>query len=68
MPQGWRDCQSQGKWLLAVPVTGIFVVLCLPALILAAFKRTSKVAIGFGVCGIIAYVCFGLLTEFGGYK
>jgi hypothetical protein len=56
------------KWLLAVPATGIFLFLCLPGLILAAFKRTAKVAIGFGMCGILAnaFLLQQMLAEFGG--
>ncbi|RYG54866.1 hypothetical protein EON80_31415, partial [bacterium] len=54
------------QWLAEVPLTGIFLFLSFPGLIMSISTRLSGIAAGFGVAGLIAYACLWgqLLTEF----
>lgn len=58
------------QWLAEFPLTIIFLVLSLPALMMSWSSRLSAVAAGLGISGLIAFaiVWQQLLVEFAGYK
>ena len=54
------------QWIAVVPLGFVFIVLTLPALVLAAAGRALRLAIAFGALGLAAFAWLWaeLLTEF----
>jgi hypothetical protein len=54
------------QWMAAVPLTGIFLLFCLPAMLLSPVKKVSWLSAGLGIIAIILYALLWreLLAEF----
>jgi hypothetical protein len=59
--------RSGFKWLAEVPLTGIWLFLCVPALALASSRRAAPFASGFAVAGavVFGYIWPQILSELG---